>query len=275
MPSQKKKTPPKKGKTPKKESPVVAGKTDKLSVAPGTGSEKGFYIVGIGASAGGLDAFERFFEGMPKDAGMPIYYFFRSLAQERRDKAICIVLSGMGSDGTLGLSVVHGIVKRHDGDLRVEGELGKATHFEVYFPILKEIVKEEKTPEGKIKGGTERILFVDDEESIVKLNHQRLERLGYQVKSSTKPLETLEWFKADPDQFDVIITDMTMPRMTGDGLIKEILAIRPHLPVIICTGYSDCMSAKIAEGLGVRKYMAKPIGSRNLASALRELLREA
>jgi DNA-binding NtrC family response regulator len=96
--------------------------------------------------------------------------------------------------------------------------------------------------------------------------------LGYQVKSTTKPVEALGWFKADPDQFDVIITDMTMPRMTGDRLTKEILKIRPQMPVIICTGYSERMSAKKAESLGVRKYIEKPIGARNLASALREVL---
>ncbi|MBT3259842.1 MAG: response regulator, partial [Deltaproteobacteria bacterium] len=93
-----------------------------------------------------------------------------------------------------------------------------------------------------------------------------------QVQSTTKPLEALEWFKADPDQFDVIITDMTMPRMTGDRLTQEILAIRPEIPVIICTGYSERISAKEAEALGVSKYIEKPIELRSLASALREVL---
>ena len=124
----------------------------------------------------------------------------------------------------------------------------------------------------KSEGGSERILFVDDEESMVDLNRQRLERLGYQVRSTTKPLEALEWFKADPDQFDVLITDMTMPQMTGDRLASEVLKIRPHMPVIICTGCSERMSAKKAEALGVRKYIEKPIDLRNLASAIREVL---
>ena len=137
-----------------------------------------------------------------------------------------------------------------------------------------EKIGEEKTPMGKIEGGTEKILFVDDEPSIVDLNHQRLERLGYEVKSTTKPLEALEWFKAEPYQFDVVITDMTMPRMTGDRLTKEILTIRPQMPVIICTGYSERMSAKKAAALGVRKYIEKPMDTRNLASALREVLDE-
>ncbi|MFH1950909.1 MAG: PAS domain S-box protein [Pseudomonadota bacterium] len=181
----------------------------------------------------------------------------------------------VGKGTGMGLSVVHGIVKRHGGGIRVESELGKGTLFEIYFPALEKTAEEEKKPEGEIKGGSERILFVDDEASMVDLNRQRLERLGYDVKSTTKPEEALEWFKADPDQFDVIITDMTMPRMTGDRLAAEVLKIRPDMPVIICTGYSERMSAKKAEALGIRKYIEKPIDLRNLASALREVLDEA
>jgi PAS domain S-box-containing protein len=180
----------------------------------------------------------------------------------------------VGKGTGMGLSVIHGIVKSYDGGIRVESELGKGTLFEIYFPALEETAEEEKEPDREIKGGLERILFVDDEESMVDLNRQRLERLGYQVRSTTKPLEALEWFKADPDQFDVLITDMTMPRMTGDRLSAEVLKIRPHMPVIICTGYSERMSAEKAEALGVRKYIEKPIGARNLASSLREVLDE-
>ena len=178
------------------------------------------------------------------------------------------VVKGTG----MGLSVIHGIVKRHGGGIWVESELGKGTLFEIYFPALEKTVEEEKEPEGEIKGGSERIIFVDDEESMVNLNRQRLERLGYDVKDTTNPEEALEWFKADPDQFDVIITDMTMPRMTGDRLAAEVLKIRQDMPVIICTGYSERMSAKKAEALGVRKYIEKPIDLRNLASSLREVL---
>ncbi len=180
----------------------------------------------------------------------------------------------VGKGTGMGLSVIHGIVKRHGGGILVESELGKGTVFEIYFPALEKTAEEEKEPEGEIKGGSERILFVDDEEPMVNLNRQRLERLGYDVKSTTKPVEALEWFRADPDQFDVIITDMTMPRMTGDRLAAEVLKIRPHMPVIICTGYSERMSAKKAEALGVSKYIEKPIDLRNLASSLRDVLDE-
>ena len=104
----------------------------------------------------------------------------------------------IGKGTGMGLSVVHSIVKRHGGGIRVESELGKGTIFEIYFPALEKTVEEAKEPEAEIKGGSERILFVDDEEPMVNLNRQRLERLGYQVKGTTKPLEALEWFKADP-----------------------------------------------------------------------------
>jgi PAS domain S-box-containing protein len=180
----------------------------------------------------------------------------------------------IGKGTGMGLSVVHGIVKRHGGGIRVESALGKGTLFEIYFPALEKMAVEEKEPNGGIKGGSERILFVDDEESMVSLNRQRLERLGYQVKTTTKPVEALEWFKADPDQFDVIITDLTMPQMAGDRLAAEILKIRSHMPVIICSGYSERMSAKKADALGVRKYIEKPVSARNLATALREVLDE-
>ncbi|MCG6882001.1 MAG: PAS domain S-box protein [Deltaproteobacteria bacterium] len=180
----------------------------------------------------------------------------------------------VGKGTGMGLSLIHGIVKRHGGGVRAESELGKGTLFEIYFPALEKTVEEEKAPNGEIRGGSERILFVDDEESMVNLNRQRLERLGYQVKTTTQPLEALEWFKTDPDQFDVIITDMTMPRMAGDRLAAQVLEIRPHMPVIICTGYSERMSEKKAEALGVRKYIEKPIELRKLASALREVLDE-
>ena len=180
----------------------------------------------------------------------------------------------VGKGTGMGLSIIHGIVKRHSGGIRVESALGKGTLFEIYFPALEKAAEEEKEPEGEIRGGSERVLFVDDEESMVNLNRQRLERLGYQVKTTTKPMEALEWFKADPDQFDIIITDMTMPRMTGDRLAAEVLKIRPHVPLIISTGYSERMSAKKVEALGVRKCIEKPIDLRNLASSLREVLDE-
>ncbi|MCF8130722.1 MAG: PAS domain S-box protein [Deltaproteobacteria bacterium] len=178
----------------------------------------------------------------------------------------------VGKGTGLGLSVVHGIVNSHKGGISVESEAGKGTTFNLLFPAVERLMPQKPKKLEDLPTGEERILFVDDEESLVSLSHQRLERLGYNVKSTTKPVEALEWFKADPDQFDVIITDMTMPRMNGDRLAVEVLKIRPHMPVIICTGYSERMSAKKADALGVSKYIEKPIDLRNLARSVREVL---
>ena len=180
----------------------------------------------------------------------------------------------VGKGTGMGLSVVHGIVKRHGGGIRVENEPGKGTRFEVYFPAVKKPIMEEKEPAGDMSGGSESILFVDDDAAIVNVNHKRLERLGYRVNSTRKPEEALKWFKADPEGFDLVITDMTMPGITGDRLAQEILKIRPHMPIILCTGYSERISAKETAALGVRKYLEKPITAGEMASAIREVLEE-
>ena len=115
-------------------------------------------------------------------------------------------------------------------------------------------------------------MFVDDEDAMVNLNQQRLEKLGYTVIPKTDPSEALEFFRANPDQIDLVITDMTMPRMTGDRLTEEILKIRPDMPIILCTGYSQRMSDDRAKELGIRKYIEKPIEMENLARSVREVL---
>jgi len=120
--------------------------------------------------------------------------------------------------------------------------------------------------------GTERILFVDDEESMVNLNQQRLEKLGYTVIPKTDPSEALEFFRAKTDQIDLVITDMTMPHMTGDRLAEEILKIRPNMPIILCTGYSQRISSEKAQELGIRKYIEKPIEIENLARSVKEVM---
>ena len=178
----------------------------------------------------------------------------------------------VGKGTGMGLSVVHGIVKSHGGGILVKSTLGEGTVFEIYFPALEMMVEEEKKPDEEIKGGSESILFVDDEESIVNLNQQRLERLGYKVIPKTDPLEALEFFRANPDQIDLIISDMTMPHMTGDKLAQEILNIRPDMPIILCTGYSEKMSEDRAQEIGIRKYIEKPIEKETLARSIREVL---
>ncbi|MBW2605193.1 MAG: PAS domain S-box protein [Deltaproteobacteria bacterium] len=178
----------------------------------------------------------------------------------------------VGKGAGMGLAVVHGIVKEHNGIITVESELGKGTAFGIFFPaIKKEAVVETQTDEI-LPIGDERILFVDDEDSLVKMGRQRLERLGYKVEATTSPIEALELFRSKPDRFDLIITDMTMPLMTGDKLIKEILNVRSDIPAILCTGFSEKIDEKKAKTLGAAGYIEKPFYQHNLAFKIRSAL---
>ena len=153
----------------------------------------------------------------------------------------------VGKGTGLGLSVVHGIVKSHNGSIVLKSKAGKGTTFNIFLPaVLNQRPKEPKDLR-MLPTGQERILLVDDEEFMVDLNQQRLERLGYTVTPETDPSEALRLFRSDPDQFDLVITDMTMPKMTGDRLARELLNTRPHMPIILSTGYSDRISEARAQ----------------------------
>ncbi|MBU0993598.1 MAG: response regulator [Proteobacteria bacterium] len=176
-------------------------------------------------------------------------------------------------EGTgLGLAVVHGIVKAHDGFINVQSDLGRGTTFEVFFPRIKAedtLVEIRKT---EIQKGTERILFVDDEQALVDLEKVMLQRLGYHVVSESSSVMALKLFEETPDAFDLVITDMTMPKMTGDELSRRILSIRQDIPIILCTGYSHQISPEKARDVGIRELLYKPIEIRELASAIRRVL---
>lgn len=186
----------------------------------------------------------------------------------------------VGKGTGMGLSVVHGIVKSNGGGISVESETGKRTTFSIYFPVVeKEAVVEKETvveteTVDELPSGSERILLVDDEESMVYLGRHRLESLRYQVETRTNPIEALELFRANPNRFDLVIADMTMPRMTGDQLMKEILKIRPEIPTIICTGFSEKIDEEKAKEIGIRKYIEKPINKQDLANLVRKVLDE-
>ncbi|MCJ7810362.1 MAG: PAS domain S-box protein, partial [Desulfobulbaceae bacterium] len=156
----------------------------------------------------------------------------------------------VGKGTGMGLAMVHGIVKRHNGAISVQSKPGSGSSFDIFFPLVEQVQPEAPKELDKLPRGHERILFVDDENSIVEFNKQRLERLGYTVETRTDSVKALALFLSNPDAFDLVITDMTMPSMTGDALARELLKIRPDLPIILCTGYSARMSEEKAMELG-------------------------
>jgi len=178
-----------------------------------------------------------------------------------------------GKGAGLGLSVIHGIVKNCGGDITVSSRPGKGATFEVILPVIDEIQEEIETDEPSITiKGKERILLIDDEDQIINIEQQILERLGYQVTSKTDSVEALEEFATQPDRFDLVITDMTMPKMTGDQLARRMMEIKPQIPVILCTGYSETISEEKALAMGIDKFVMKPIVKDVLASTIRTVL---
>ena len=177
-----------------------------------------------------------------------------------------------GKGTGMGLAVVHGIVKVHDGAIHVYSAPGRGATFKVYFPVVDTVLKTEVEPGEKPPTGTESILFIDDEEMLVSIGLAMLQKLGYQVVGKTDPAEALEEFKARPNNYDLVITDLTMPKMTGDRLARAILGIRPDMPIILCTGYSEKIDEKEAKDLGIREFILKPVTLGLLARTIRKVL---
>jgi signal transduction histidine kinase len=184
-----------------------------------------------------------------------------------------------GEGSGMGLAMVHGIVRNHGGVILVESVPGSGTTFTIYLPVidregvcLEKEAAEESEGREPVPEGTERILFVDDEPMQVKLGQEVLGRLGYRVTAVDSSEEAFARFRETPDAYDLVITDMTMPGMTGDVLAREILKIRPGMAVILCTGYSERITEREARALGIREYVMKPCPPRVMAGIVRRVL---
>lgn len=178
----------------------------------------------------------------------------------------------IGKGTGVGLAVVKGIVERHGGSIILDSHPGEGTTFTIYLPIHEGLFKDENDVQTVLPTGDERILYVDDEPSIAKLGELQLNSLGYAAESTTDPLQALEMAKTDPDKFDLVISDIAMPKMTGDHLVTEILKIRPNMPTILCTGYSSKISKKEADNIGVTSFVIKPLSKSELAKTVRKVL---
>lgn len=172
----------------------------------------------------------------------------------------------------MGLAIVYGIVKGHNGEVIVEAQPGKGACFTLLFPDMSHLVTGDTEGETDLPSGSENVLLVDDEPAINSVNRKILEKLGYSVEFLSDPLLALNLFSSRPDAFDLVITDMTMPQMTGMELTHEIKSIQPEMPVIICTGYSELIDEAKAEELGYEGYLKKPVSKRKLAEMIRTVL---
>ncbi len=170
------------------------------------------------------------------------------------------------------MAVVHGIVKSHAGDIVVHSEPGRGAKFEVYLPTVAQKESEQiPVPDPAKLTGNERILFVDDEPKFVMITQRQLEHLGYRVTIFTSPISALERFQASPTDFDLVISDVAMPKMTGEKLINQIRLIRPEMPAILCTGYSNRVDKQKADLMGC-EYVLKPVERNHLAHLVRKAL---
>ncbi|MFZ5433334.1 MAG: PAS domain S-box protein [Calditrichota bacterium] len=178
----------------------------------------------------------------------------------------------VGEGTGLGLSVVHGIIMDHGGDISVYSEPGRGTTFHIYLPIVEEDRKPEILDDETTAHGTENVLFVDDNREIAYMGKRMLERLGYKVTVRTSSVEALEAFRARPKRYDVVITDQTMPHMTGDQLARELVLIRPDIPIVLITGFSETISSKTNGRSGIRQFVMKPIVLHELSQAIRKAI---
>jgi CheY-like chemotaxis protein len=178
----------------------------------------------------------------------------------------------VGEGTGMGLAVVQGIIKNHGGAIGVYSERGQGTTFHIFLPKFEGTVVPQAVAAEVPSGGTERILFVDDEVMLVELGQELLESLGYAVTAALNSRDALNLFCSDPHAFDLVITDMTMPGLDGKELAGEILAVSPDIPIILCTGFSEQINEKQAKETGIRELVMKPYTSNSLNKIIRRVL---
>jgi PAS domain S-box-containing protein len=176
-------------------------------------------------------------------------------------------------EGTgLGLAVAHGIVAGHHGAITVEGRLGQGSIFTIYLPRVEKAIEAAAPLRATMPGGSEHVLFIDDEVMLARLGQEILERLGYTVTVYTNSVEALAAFRSAPQRFDLVITDQTMPDMIGETLARALRHLRPDLPIILCTGFSHSMTKEKAQAIGLDAFLMKPLVISDLALVIRQVL---
>ena len=178
----------------------------------------------------------------------------------------------VGKGSGMGLAIVKGIVRSHEGFVRVESEAGKGTLFHLYFPEIFETASEQDKIEGALEYGNETLLVIDDEQMIVDVNKMLFTQLGYKVVATTDAMEGLKLFTSGGNDFDLVITDQTMPKLTGEELAGKMLALQPDIPIILCTGYSERMSEVRCQEMGIAKLVSKPVDTVYLSQLVRQVL---
>ena len=183
---------------------------------------------------------------------------------------------GPGEGTGMGLALVHGIITDHGGAVLVDSVVGQGTTFTIYLPRSPEPAQNEASQDASVspgsQPGTECVLFVDDETILVSLGQAILQRLGYDVVACTSSVEALEVFRAAPRRFDLVITDQTMPHMTGEVLAQELRRLRSDIPIILCTGFSHVMHAERAQELGIDAFLMKPLAMQDLAQTIQQVM---
>jgi CheY-like chemotaxis protein len=180
----------------------------------------------------------------------------------------------VGKGTGIGLSMVHGIVKSYGGSITCDSLLEEGTVFDISLPTVEDPSLQDNEYDLPIQTGKEHILLIDDEEMLVELGQTMLERLGYQVTARTNSLDALSTFQNQPNVFDMVITDQTMPVMTGIELARRIMQIQPEISIILCTGYSNNAIKEKAKSMGIKAFAMKPLALESLAELIRNIFDE-